>query len=171
MVTFAINVAAVIYLLVSKRLFVCAVDAKACDEERRGEQLLDIERAATSRWHPAGSPRMLTPVKDQAKKSRRGWSTGRASSTGQLRCPIRKQFDSACLRFLGRPPNAPFASRWPIDCLNCAENGYASVMQVLAALVGVGTVLAAVVAGVLIGVSRDSGVPERAVRFLPDLAG
>jgi hypothetical protein len=64
-----------------------------------------------------------------------------------------------------------FGSRWPIGWLNCAENGYASVMQVLVALAGVGTVLAAVVAGVLIGVSRDSGVPERAVRFLPYLAG
>jgi len=48
-VTFAINVAAVIYLLVSKRLFGLRGGRKAYDEERRGEQLLDIERAATSR--------------------------------------------------------------------------------------------------------------------------
>ena len=47
--TFAINVAAVIYLLVSKRLFGLRGRRKAYDEERRAEQLLDIERAATSR--------------------------------------------------------------------------------------------------------------------------
>jgi uncharacterized membrane protein (DUF2068 family) len=46
-VTFAINVAAVIYLLVSKRLFGLRGGRKAYDEERRGEQLLDVERAAT----------------------------------------------------------------------------------------------------------------------------
>jgi uncharacterized membrane protein (DUF2068 family) len=45
-VTFAINVAAVIYLLVSKRLFGLRGGRKAYDEERRGEQLLDVERAA-----------------------------------------------------------------------------------------------------------------------------
>ena len=43
---FAINVAAVIYLLISKRLFGIRGGRKAYDEERRGEQLLDIERAA-----------------------------------------------------------------------------------------------------------------------------
>jgi uncharacterized membrane protein (DUF2068 family) len=47
-VTFAINVAAVIYLLVSKRLFGLRGGRKAYDEERRGEQLLDVERAATT---------------------------------------------------------------------------------------------------------------------------
>lgn len=45
-VTFAINVAAVIYLLVSKRLFGLRGGRAAYDAERRGEQLLDIERAA-----------------------------------------------------------------------------------------------------------------------------
>jgi uncharacterized membrane protein (DUF2068 family) len=45
-VTFTINVAAVIYLLVSKRLFGLRGGRKAYDEERRGEQLLDVERAA-----------------------------------------------------------------------------------------------------------------------------
>jgi uncharacterized membrane protein (DUF2068 family) len=45
--TFGINVAAVIYLLISKRLFGLRGGRKAYDEERRGEQLLDIERAAT----------------------------------------------------------------------------------------------------------------------------
>jgi uncharacterized membrane protein (DUF2068 family) len=45
-VTFAINVAAVIYLLISKRLFGIRGGRKAYDDERRGEQLLDIERAA-----------------------------------------------------------------------------------------------------------------------------
>ena len=45
-VTFAINVAAVIYLVVSKRLFGVRGGRKAYDEERRGEQLLDVERAA-----------------------------------------------------------------------------------------------------------------------------
>jgi uncharacterized membrane protein (DUF2068 family) len=45
-VTLTINVAAVIYLLVSKRLFGLRGGRKAYDEERRGEQLLDVERAA-----------------------------------------------------------------------------------------------------------------------------
>lgn len=45
-VTFAINVAAVVYLLMSKRLFGLRGGRKAYDEERRGEQLLDLERAA-----------------------------------------------------------------------------------------------------------------------------
>jgi uncharacterized membrane protein (DUF2068 family) len=45
-VTFAINIAAVIYLVVSKRLFGVRGGRKAYDEERRGEQLLDVERAA-----------------------------------------------------------------------------------------------------------------------------
>ena len=44
--TFTINIAAVIYLLISKRLFGLRGGRKAYDEERRGEQLLDIERAA-----------------------------------------------------------------------------------------------------------------------------
>jgi uncharacterized membrane protein (DUF2068 family) len=44
--TFAINVAAVVYLLVSKRLFGLRGGRAAYDEERRGEQLLDLERAA-----------------------------------------------------------------------------------------------------------------------------
>ncbi len=46
MVTFTINVGAVIYLLISKRLFGLRGGRKAYDEERRGEQLLDVERAA-----------------------------------------------------------------------------------------------------------------------------
>ena len=45
-VTFTINILAVIYLLVSKRLFGLRGGRKAYDEERRGEQLLDVERAA-----------------------------------------------------------------------------------------------------------------------------
>ena len=47
-VTFAINIAAVVYLLISKRLFGLRGGRKAYDEERRGEQLLDVERAATT---------------------------------------------------------------------------------------------------------------------------
>ncbi|MDT5067121.1 MAG: hypothetical protein QOK02_3276 [Mycobacterium sp.] len=43
---FAINVAAVVYLLFSKRLFGLRGGRTAYDEERRGEQLLDIEQAA-----------------------------------------------------------------------------------------------------------------------------
>jgi uncharacterized membrane protein (DUF2068 family) len=43
---FAINVAAVIYLLISKRLFGIRGGRSAYDAERRGEQLLDLERAA-----------------------------------------------------------------------------------------------------------------------------
>ncbi|BDB39838.1 MULTISPECIES: DUF2127 domain-containing protein [Mycobacterium] len=46
MVTFGINVAAVIYLLVSKRLFGLRGGRRAYDEERHGDQLLDLERAA-----------------------------------------------------------------------------------------------------------------------------
>ena len=45
-VAFAINVAAVVYLLISKRLFGLRGGRKAYDEERRGEQLLEVERAA-----------------------------------------------------------------------------------------------------------------------------
>ncbi|MGZ4576192.1 MAG: DUF2127 domain-containing protein [Mycobacterium sp.] len=45
-VTFTINVAAVLYLLISKRLFGLRGGRAAYDEERRGEQLLDVERAA-----------------------------------------------------------------------------------------------------------------------------
>lgn len=45
-VTFTINVAAVIYLLISKRLFGLRGGRHAYEEERRGEQLLDIERVA-----------------------------------------------------------------------------------------------------------------------------
>ena len=44
-----INVAAVVYLLVSKRLFGLRGGRSAYDAERRGEQLLDVERAAGSR--------------------------------------------------------------------------------------------------------------------------
>jgi uncharacterized membrane protein (DUF2068 family) len=44
--TFSINVAAVIYLLVSKRLFGLRGGRRAYDAERRGEQLLDVEKAA-----------------------------------------------------------------------------------------------------------------------------
>ena len=43
---FAINVLAVVYLLFSKRLFGLRGGRKAYDAERRGEQLLDVERAA-----------------------------------------------------------------------------------------------------------------------------
>jgi uncharacterized membrane protein (DUF2068 family) len=45
---FVINVAAVLYLLISKRLFGIRGGRKAYDDERRGEQLLDVERAATA---------------------------------------------------------------------------------------------------------------------------
>ncbi|WP_322858313.1 DUF2127 domain-containing protein [Mycobacterium europaeum] len=45
-VTFAINLAAVVYLLFSKRLFGLRGGRAAYDEERRGEQLLDVEKAA-----------------------------------------------------------------------------------------------------------------------------
>ncbi|ORJ60160.1 DUF2127 domain-containing protein [Mycobacterium simiae] len=48
LVTFGINVLAMIYLLVSKRLFGLRGGRQAYDEERRGEQLLDVERAATT---------------------------------------------------------------------------------------------------------------------------
>ena len=45
---FVINVAAVLYLLISKRLFGLRGGRKAYEDERRGEQLLDVERAATN---------------------------------------------------------------------------------------------------------------------------
>ncbi|BBY49881.1 hypothetical protein MARA_33490 [Mycolicibacterium arabiense] len=47
--TFAVNVAAVVYLLVSKRLFGLRGGRAAYEAERRGEQLLDLERAAATR--------------------------------------------------------------------------------------------------------------------------
>ncbi|CAM4313659.1 hypothetical protein MB901379_00182 [Mycobacterium basiliense] len=47
-VTLTINVAAVLYLLISKRLFGLRGGRKAYDEERHGEQLLDLERAAAT---------------------------------------------------------------------------------------------------------------------------
>jgi uncharacterized membrane protein (DUF2068 family) len=47
-VAFAINVAAVIYLLFAKRLFGLRGGRKAYDEERRGEQLIEVEQAAAS---------------------------------------------------------------------------------------------------------------------------
>lgn len=47
-VTFTINVAAVLYLLISKRLFGLRGGRKAYEEERRGEQLLDVELAAAA---------------------------------------------------------------------------------------------------------------------------
>ncbi|MGB8386356.1 DUF2127 domain-containing protein [Mycobacterium sp.] len=46
-VTLTINVAAVAYLMISKRLFGLRGGRKAYDEERRGELLLDVEQAAT----------------------------------------------------------------------------------------------------------------------------
>lgn len=44
--TFSINVAAVVYLIFSKRLFGVRGGRKAYDAERRGEQLIDVEPAA-----------------------------------------------------------------------------------------------------------------------------
>jgi hypothetical protein len=41
-----INVAAVVYLLYAKRLFGLRGGRAAYDRERRGEQLLEVERAA-----------------------------------------------------------------------------------------------------------------------------
>lgn len=47
MATFAINIAAVVYLVMSKRLFGARGGRAAYDAERRSEQLLDVERAAS----------------------------------------------------------------------------------------------------------------------------
>lgn len=44
--TLTINIAAVLYLLISKRLFGIRGGRKAYEEERQGDQLLDLERAA-----------------------------------------------------------------------------------------------------------------------------
>jgi uncharacterized membrane protein (DUF2068 family) len=46
--TFVVNVAAVAYLVVSKRLFGVRGGRAAYDAERRSEQLLDVERAAAA---------------------------------------------------------------------------------------------------------------------------
>ena len=46
-VMFIINVAAVVYLLISKRLFGLRGGRKAYDTERRGEQLIELEQTAT----------------------------------------------------------------------------------------------------------------------------
>ncbi len=43
---FVINVAAVIYLLFAKRLFRLRGGRRSYDAERRGEQLLEVERSA-----------------------------------------------------------------------------------------------------------------------------
>jgi len=45
-VTFAINIAAVVYLVFTKRLFGLRGGRRAYDAERHAEQLLDVERAA-----------------------------------------------------------------------------------------------------------------------------
>ena len=46
--TFTINIAAVVYLLFSKRLFGLRGGRQAYEDERHGEQLLEVERAATT---------------------------------------------------------------------------------------------------------------------------
>lgn len=48
-IAFVINVAAVVYLLLSKRLFGLHGGRAAYDKDRRGEQLLQVERSAASR--------------------------------------------------------------------------------------------------------------------------
>jgi uncharacterized membrane protein (DUF2068 family) len=45
-IAFVINIAAVLYLLMSKRLFGIRGGRAAYDQERRGEQLLEVERSA-----------------------------------------------------------------------------------------------------------------------------
>jgi len=52
---FVINVAAVIYLLFAKRLFGLRGGRRAYDAERRGEQLLEVERSALSSQGVAGA--------------------------------------------------------------------------------------------------------------------
>lgn len=46
---FVINVAAVVYLLVSKRLFGVRGGRAAYEADRRGQQLLEVERSAAGR--------------------------------------------------------------------------------------------------------------------------
>lgn len=52
-IAFVINVAAVVYLIVSKHLFGARGGRAAYDRERHGDQLLEVERSALA---PAGQP-------------------------------------------------------------------------------------------------------------------
>lgn len=51
-VAFVINLGAVVYLLLSKHLFGLRGGRAAYDQERRGEQLLEVERSALTRTGP-----------------------------------------------------------------------------------------------------------------------
>jgi uncharacterized membrane protein (DUF2068 family) len=57
---FIINVAAVVYLLVSKRLFGLRGGRGAYDSERRGEQLLEVEQSAAGASNRRGSATVTT---------------------------------------------------------------------------------------------------------------
>lgn len=57
---FIINVAAVVYLLVSKRLFGLRGGRAAYDRERRGEQLLEVEQSAAGASNRRGSASITT---------------------------------------------------------------------------------------------------------------
>jgi len=68
---FTINVAAVVYLLVSKRLFGLRGGRAAYDRERRGEQLLEVEQsAAPSATMPGSTARSrVHPAPDQLDRT------------------------------------------------------------------------------------------------------
>jgi uncharacterized membrane protein (DUF2068 family) len=80
---FIINVAAVVYLLVSKRLFGLRGGRPAYDSERRGEQLLEVEQSATGASTRPGSaagttvnpvpepPEQTTPNRGRQPSNRR----------------------------------------------------------------------------------------------------
>jgi len=66
---FTINIAAVLYLLLAKHLFGLRGGRKAYDRERRGEQLLEVERSALGSDPRAGSgapPEGSTADRDHA---------------------------------------------------------------------------------------------------------
>ena len=83
LVAFAINVAAVVYLLVSKRLFGLRGGRRAYDAERRGEQLLDVERAAARRRG------LVERLAGRARRRAPGPASSRSRTPrGTRRCPV-----------------------------------------------------------------------------------
>ncbi len=65
---FTINVAAVLYLLLAKHLFGLRGGRQAYDSERRGEQLLEVERSAlgSDPRHPGGGRAPAGSTADRA---------------------------------------------------------------------------------------------------------
>ena len=106
--TFTINIAAVVYLLVSKRLFGLRGGRQAYDDERRGEQLLEVERAATT---VLSGPRKFASV----HTIRNEWSEGM--------CHIRIQ----AFRSAHGSRISSCASRTDIGCIRFSNSGTESL--------------------------------------------